>query len=239
MSGLSSGVVSVAAGQAHTCALLSTGGLKCWGLNASGQIGDGTNTQRLTPVDVSGLTSGVSSLGIAVNANHSCAILGTGAAKCWGANNKGQIGDTTTTTRLTATQVTSITTGATMIAAGALHTCAVVTNGGLKCWGQNTSGQIGDSGPFEGLRHDHPAQHARIRDELNRLHSICHEILHARWATRRDGQRRRGGVAAHGSPRLCQPGDERERPGHGQRDALQAVGRGAREWHSAADGSPL
>ena len=95
------------------------------------------------------MTSSVSSLGIAVNANHSCAILSTGAAKCWGANNKGQIGDNSTTTRLTATQVTSITTGATMIAAGALHTCAVV-NSGLKCWGQNTSGQIGESGPFRG-----------------------------------------------------------------------------------------
>ncbi len=65
----------------HTCALVS-GGVKCWGLNVNGQVGDNTQTQRLTPVDVTGLTSGVTA--IATGASHSCARLAGTGLQCWG-----------------------------------------------------------------------------------------------------------------------------------------------------------
>src|SRR6266487_1724441 len=74
---------------------MTAGGMKCWGKNASGQLGDGTTTQHLTPVDVSGLTSGVTV--IATGNSHSCAVTTASLLKCWGLNTNGQLGNGTTT----------------------------------------------------------------------------------------------------------------------------------------------
>ena len=141
-SAATSSFVAIAAGESHTCALTNTGGVKCWGSNAAGQLGDGTTTQRLTPVDVSGLTSGVSL--ITTGWWHTCALLTSGGIKCWGINAVGQLGDGTTTNRLTPVDVSGLTSGVSAILAGAYHTCAVTTSGGIKCWGSNVYGQLGD-----------------------------------------------------------------------------------------------
>src|SRR5205823_14126729 len=74
----------------HTCALTAAGGEKCWGRNDFGQIGDGTTLGRLLPVDVSGLTTGVVSIG--AGRYHSCALTNTGGAKCWGWGAGGALG---------------------------------------------------------------------------------------------------------------------------------------------------
>ncbi len=135
-------IIRVAAGFSHTCALTTGGGVKCWGLNSFGELGDGTTIQRLTPVDVSGLTSGVSA--IAAGSSHTCALTTSGGVKCWGSNVNGQLGDGTTTQHLTPVDVSGLTSGVSAIATGGGHACALTTGGGVKCWGSNIEGQLGD-----------------------------------------------------------------------------------------------
>ena len=89
-------------GGIHTCVLLSDGTAKCWGWNYFGQLGDGTTTDRYTPVNVSGLTNAVA---IAVGDYHTCALLSDGTAKCWGRNDHGRLGDGTTENRYTPVSV--------------------------------------------------------------------------------------------------------------------------------------
>ncbi|MEJ2599125.1 MAG: hypothetical protein P8Z00_12375 [Anaerolineales bacterium] len=140
--GLSSGVIALVAGGAHNCVLTSYGGVKCWGANDSGQLGDGTHDSHNTPVDVVGLTSGVQA--IAAGGSHTCALMISGGAKCWGDNNAGQLGDGTTAEYDTLVDVKGLFGGAVAIGAGVLHTCVLTTSGGAKCWGDNNWGQLGD-----------------------------------------------------------------------------------------------
>lgn len=120
------GVIAVAAGAYHTCALTATGGVKCWGGNA-GQLGDGTTMQRNTPVDVNNLTSGV--IALAAGVYHTCALTTTGGVKCWGGNGHGQLGDGTTTDQTTPVDVSGLASGVTVLAAGDFHTCVLNASG--------------------------------------------------------------------------------------------------------------
>ena len=142
VTGLDSDVTAITGGTRHTCALLATGAVTCWGDNTDGQLGDGTTANRLTPTAVTGLDSDVTA--ITAGHNHTCALLATDAVHCWGYNGYGQLGDGTTANRLTPTAVTGLDSGVTAISASRFHTCALLATGALTCWGWNGYGQLGD-----------------------------------------------------------------------------------------------
>jgi alpha-tubulin suppressor-like RCC1 family protein len=85
-------VLQVAAGQDHTCALLSTGGIKCWGLGAWGQLGQGNANTLTAPPSTPVALGGIPAFQVTAGGHHTCALLSTGSARCWGLNNHGQLG---------------------------------------------------------------------------------------------------------------------------------------------------
>ena len=139
---LVTGVVQVVTGIYHSCALLVSGGVKCWGANDFGQLGDNTNQDRDTPSDVVGLSSGVKKL--AAGYEYTCALLDNGELRCWGQNAAGQLGDGTFIDRKSPVTITGLEGAVTLVAAGADHTCAVLAQGGVRCWGQGVDGQLGN-----------------------------------------------------------------------------------------------
>ncbi len=133
----------ISTGFSHTCAITPAGGAKCWGYNGYGQLGNGTFTSSPTPVDVVGLTSGVTA--IAAGIYHTCALTVSGAVKCWGYTGFGALGNGNTSGagQPTPQDVTGLNGGATSITAGSYHSCALQATGGVKCWGYNPYGQAG------------------------------------------------------------------------------------------------
>ena len=143
VSGLASGVAAIGGGGAHTCALTTAGAVKCWGLNAYGQLGNNSTTDSPVPVVVTGLGSGV--VAIAVGEYHTCALTAAGGAQCWGRNLYGRLGNGTTTDSQVPVAVTGLSSGVAAIGAGGVHTCALTTAGGAQCWGWNLYGELGDN----------------------------------------------------------------------------------------------
>ena len=132
---------AIAAGDKFTLGLRYNGGVLAAGTNYTGQLGDGTLSNRLAWVTVSNLTSGVTA--ISAGTNFSVALLTNGTVRAWGYNASGQLGDGTTTTRTTNVLVTNLTSVA-AIAAGGSHSLALLSNGVVRAWGYNGSGQLGD-----------------------------------------------------------------------------------------------
>ena len=136
----------------HTCAILDNGDLKCWGSDVKGQLGDGgsntnTNAPSSTAID---LGTGRTAVAVSAGDRYTCAILDNGDLKCWGWDYYGQLGDGGTNTDTNAPSSTAIDLGtgrtAVAVSAGAYHTCAILDNGDLKCWGWDDYGQLGDGG---------------------------------------------------------------------------------------------
>jgi alpha-tubulin suppressor-like RCC1 family protein len=161
--------MAVAAGYDSACALLGTGGVKCWGSNAFGKLGDGTTDDRLTPVDVIGLSSGVTA--IATGGLRSCAVLAAGGVRCWGYGYGSAPTDVTgLTSGVTAisaggpvcalahtggvkcldgdprmpVDIPGLSSGVTAVSTNVGHGCALTSVHGVKCWGLNDNGQLGD-----------------------------------------------------------------------------------------------
>ncbi|WP_018789788.1 Ig-like domain repeat protein [Salinispora arenicola] len=138
-------VTAVAAGNAHSLALTSTGTMLAWGANSSGQLGDGTTTPRSTPVAVDLPVGSMITTIAASSSSHSLAVTSTGTMLAWGANFTGQLGDGTITNRSTPVAVDlPAGTTVTAIATGSGHSLAVTSTGTMLAWGGNGSGQLGD-----------------------------------------------------------------------------------------------
>ena len=138
-------VRAVAAGAGHSCALTVIGSVKCWGNNGWGQLGNNsTDASSNTPVDVVGLSSGVT--GISANGYFTCVIQGNSGVKCWGNNRAGQLGsgDSVYASRVPMA-VLGLPAGVTQVALGEIHACALTAIGAIKCWGDNFDGQLGSS----------------------------------------------------------------------------------------------
>ena len=150
------GVVAVAVGGGtyqsfggHTCAIMAGGAMKCWGNNSDGVLGDGTTIQRTTPVNVVGLSGAAWS--VSSGFDHACARLVDGKTECWGGDFFSQlgVGGSCAFPCTTPTELTTLGTSALNIAVGTFHGCATTTDGGVKCWGHNDAGQLGDCTNFD------------------------------------------------------------------------------------------
>jgi alpha-tubulin suppressor-like RCC1 family protein len=131
----------IVAGISHTCALMMDNTVKCWGGNSYGQVGDGTTTNKAIATDVAGLPANVSS--ITAGGYHTCAILNNGVILCWGSNNYGQLGSNLESYVTSPKQMSGLPAPAKSIAAGKDHTCALLHDASVYCWGKNNRGQIG------------------------------------------------------------------------------------------------
>jgi len=141
--GLSAGVQAIVAGNDHTCALTSAGAVKCWGDNASGQLGNNSGAAASVPVDVVGLSAGVSALYGGMNST--CAVTPGARLRCWGNGDHGMLGTGVAIDRaVIPVEPTALPPGITDLGFGWFHGCGRTPSGGALCWGANSHGQLGD-----------------------------------------------------------------------------------------------
>jgi alpha-tubulin suppressor-like RCC1 family protein len=134
---------SVAVGDYFSCATAQSGKVYCWGADGNGELGDGNGQNSATPVMVLGITN---AKGVTAAAGYACAWLSDGTAQCWGANDSHQLGDGTLMTQVTPVPVLSGTTplaNVQAISASEYHACALLTGGGVACWGSCYAGECG------------------------------------------------------------------------------------------------
>jgi alpha-tubulin suppressor-like RCC1 family protein len=131
---------SLVTGWNHTCGVGAGGEVWCWGLNSEGQLGDGTHLDRLVPTAVAGSPPFQV---LAAGNGHTCGVTG-GQVRCWGDNRFGQLGTGDQQGSPRPAPPVDLPDAATRVAAGAMHTCALLGDGRVYCWGQNVHGQLGD-----------------------------------------------------------------------------------------------
>ena len=152
---------SVATGLEYTCAVGTDNTVACWGRNNLGQLGRGSLTPAISAVPVT-VTVGASVARVAAGKAFACALTTAGAVWCWGDNAAGQVGDANAASpRTSAVQVSGLGGTAVDVVAGGSHACAVLSTGDVRCWGDNSFGQLGMGGADYGNR-DAPATVATL-----------------------------------------------------------------------------
>lgn len=136
---------SLDSGSKHTCVVLTDGRVQCWGKGADGRLGNNSTADNAIPVTVNNIDNAVQ---VTSGANHSCALLVDGTVKCWGDNSSGCLGNGNATDQYNPVPVIhdggASLTNVTDISAGMSHTCALIDDGTVRCWGVNWAGQLGD-----------------------------------------------------------------------------------------------
>jgi alpha-tubulin suppressor-like RCC1 family protein len=132
---------ALAAGDAFTCAVLDDGSARCWGANGSGQLGDGSTVDRAVPVKVA--LPAATAVAVGAGSGHACAVTSGGAVLCWGANGAGEVSGSPSSGPVFAPATTPVSANATAVVAGASHTCALLGDGSVRCWGSDALGQLG------------------------------------------------------------------------------------------------
>lgn len=146
LAGIGATLSKIVGGASHTCALYSTGIVRCWGSDFSGQLGDGgANADQTSPTLVAGITTAVD---LAAGSDHTCAVLSNGRAKCWGADTNGQIGNDVSILDQGSPALVATYTDFTKIAAGGNLTCALRSSGVPVCWGADAEGGVGNDAAF-------------------------------------------------------------------------------------------
>lgn len=139
--------VAVSTGRGlHSCVVLADGTVMCWGANDFGQLGNGSLTNSVTPVLVSGITNAIA---VSTGFTSTCAVLADGTLQCWGTNSSG-IGSSTITSSANPVVVSGIS-NAVDVSLGARHACAALASGAVQCWGSNTYGQLGNGTATDSL----------------------------------------------------------------------------------------
>jgi alpha-tubulin suppressor-like RCC1 family protein len=138
---IAGGAGSLVLGESHTCALSATGTLRCWGRNDAGQLGDGSRTDRSTPVPVAG---GIAFTQVVAGVAHTCGLASSGSVYCWGSNANGQLGTGSVGGDATMPRAVMGGFGFAAIAVGDHHSCGRLANAVIYCWGRNDHGQLGD-----------------------------------------------------------------------------------------------
>ena len=141
------GALAITAGDDHSCALLAGGTVRCWGRNASGELGNGTTSDSPVPTAVKTLSTAIGvAAGGANGSGYTCALVDGGTIDCWGRNGLRQLGVATSAQIVPNPITVSTITTATAVAVPAAegnHTCAVLSGGTLDCWGDNRMGELG------------------------------------------------------------------------------------------------
>ncbi|HSP81926.1 MAG TPA: RTX toxin [Myxococcaceae bacterium] len=156
-------VKDIVAGGYHTCALLDTGKVRCWGYNGNGELGQGNTTtigDNELPSTIGEVNMGGTVLQLSAGLHHTCALLDTGYMRCWGNNHNGQLGtgysnynsvrsyyygNYNVGDNEVPSAVGDVNTGSKVlqVASGEFHTCALLSTGSIKCWGWGNNGQLG------------------------------------------------------------------------------------------------
>ncbi len=137
-------ITGLATGLYHTCIIMESREVWCWGTNYFGELGDGSTGSQSLAVQVQGLPDDAVVSKIAAGYSFTCALLQDGTVWCWGDNISGTVGDGTTENRSQPTQVVGLDADASRLSAGQNHACVVLQDGTAKCWGANYDGELGD-----------------------------------------------------------------------------------------------